>query len=57
MKVSKAAKIWLDYHQTHSKKILDQIILSQRTNTHKLHKVSHFRFRKNLYQKTELYEI
>ena len=29
MKVSKAAKIWLDYHQTHSNKILEQIILSQ----------------------------
>jgi hypothetical protein len=27
------------------------VILSQRTNAQKLHKVSHFQFRKNLYQK------
>ena len=33
------------------------VILLQRTNSQKLHKVSHFQFRKNLYQKTELYEI
>ena len=33
------------------------VILSQRTNTQKLHKVSYFQFRKNLYQKTEFYEI
>ena len=33
------------------------VILSQRTNTQKMHKVSHFQSKKNLYQKTELYEI
>ncbi len=33
------------------------VIRSPRTNTQKLNKVPHFQFRKDLYQKTELYEF
>ena len=37
--------------------IIMGVIFSQRTNKQKLHKVSHFQFRKNLYQKTEFYKV